>query len=152
MDSWGEIESFLDNSVDSLMLKIPDYPNARNVYMSRSDIQDAIDHLEINNPVVIKWSSGRYRMGCHRYKKSNGRYHSITISRYLYEEDVTETLWHELTHARQTEKCGEPELFYAKYYKQYGVSGEAYRNNPYEIEARRVATHMSVHKKLAYYI
>jgi hypothetical protein len=93
----------------------------------------AVTVLRLTAPVEIKWSSGTRRKGAHYWR--DGR-HVVTISTYLGGDEANMTLWHELTHAVQTERVGE-EKFWADY-RMFGRSGRAYETNPYEIEANQV--------------
>lgn len=117
-------------------LTLPNTEHHYGVTLDREKVLEAKKFLGVKLPVIVKWSSGKWTYGCHRFLE--GGNHSITISRYRLEHDVTNTLWHELCHAKQAEECGEPWDFYTKFYKPYGISGNVYWQNPYEVEARRV--------------
>lgn len=91
-------------------------------------------------PVKIRYTSGQYRVGCHRTKRDeNGNfYHAITISQRRGIEFSTETLLHELCHAIQVERYPRPRDF-SEEYRRAGGSGRYYDSNPFEIEARECA-------------
>jgi hypothetical protein len=96
--------------------------------------------LGIKKPIRIRWSSGKYTNGSHGWD-SEINAHTIALSTNKDDAiQMSECLWHELTHARQAEQCGNPAMFYSRrFYKKYGYTGKSYWNNPYEVEARNVA-------------
>lgn len=126
-------------------LTIPKVNNFEGVFLDYGAIADAIrDSLELR--LYIRWAPGgnrrtqqrQYTYGTHRIKSDElGAYHSICLSVNTPLEIVNTTLWHELTHAVQAEKCGTPKAFYRDHYCKYGVTpgSAAYDNNPYEIQA-----------------
>lgn len=100
-------------------------------------IREALDFLEITQPIEIKLTAGLQRHGAHRVR--NG-VHLITVSTYLAGASASETIWHELTHAAQSEYLGE-DAFAASYNQQSRYVG--YTANRYEVEAREVAAAMT---------
>jgi hypothetical protein len=114
---------------------------------------DAMDSLEIEFPVHIRFMTARYRNGTHRTKVSDA--HHITLDQTRDIESSNFTLWHELTHAMQSERFARQtgksiKRFHDEAYKEHGVSGQAYNSNPYEREANRVAEENSDTLLLAY--
>lgn len=102
-------------------------------------IEDAVEHLGIKKPIRMRWTSGDRRHGTYRcehvYGTDGGERHNITLSTHLDAKQLSKTLWHELTHAQQNERLGRKE--YNSQYRQEGYSGERYRRNKFEIEARQ---------------
>lgn len=108
-------------------------------------VMEAVEFLEIEDPIEVKWANGTRRRGSHRVR--NG-VHVITLSTYLPADKVTFTLWHELTHCMQAEREGGNEAFTRKY-RLEGKSGAAYRTNRFEIEANETAEAMKDELPLA---
>lgn len=123
-------------------VKISTVPNKVGAMMDATAIQEAVTELGITRPVQVKWSTGRSRIGCTRLKghKLLGNDHIvITVSNQIVKpERTSETIWHELTHAKQMEGYDDGYAF-AMEYKRHGYTGNAYRRNPYEVEARVTA-------------
>jgi hypothetical protein len=95
----------------------------------REMIERAIAELEITGDVHVSLSVGTRTFGTHR----GGSHHSITLSKLLSADQAGETLWHELTHAAQSERLGD-DTFERLYRMQNG--GVGYRGNRFEREAR----------------
>lgn len=117
-----------------------------------AQLRETLDLLEVAWPVKITGTAGTRRRGCHRVKRVNGRWeHHITLSRNHTVEQINETLIHELTHAAQCERIGDPYKFSRAYLaaddeqrtKLDKKAGDrvydAYRRNPFEVEARETA-------------
>jgi hypothetical protein len=109
----------------------------------KSEIAEAKQELGIQLPVVVKIR--RYlnngTAGLHNF--IDGK-HYIAVFDFRSVVPMSETLWHELSHAAQAEKfskeTGEPvSRFYDLYLKSPGSLGAEYLHNPFEIEARQVA-------------
>lgn len=100
-------------------------------------VMEAVEVLEIEKPIEVKWANGTRRRGSHRWR--NG-VHVITLSTYMDAKQCSFTLWHELTHCAQCEREG-LEKFNAKY-RQAGGKGAGYRTNRYEVEANETAEAM----------
>lgn len=112
--------------------------------LNKDDCRIAKHILGVEWPVRIKYDSrqGYYteRLGVHRTKADGkgGYFHQIMIKTYLTPLEASKVLWHELTHAAQAERLGVNE--FARQYRMYsgtGSFGAAYRNNPFEVEARK---------------
>lgn len=126
-------------------LKVPRKPSLGGHRISAAAVTEALEHLGINAPVQIKWSQGRRRLGAHRFRPGVG--HVITVTTYhRYASGVSETIWHELTHAHQLERAVDPKSFITSYREESRRVG--YRNNRFEVEAREVGARMSVLKPL----
>lgn len=103
----------------------------------------AMDLLEIELPVHIRFMTGKYRRGSIQNTGDNTR-HKMTIDQNKPIESANRTLWHELTHAMQAERYSRKtgrsitEWFYDYTYNR-GPHGETYWLNGYEVEARQVA-------------
>jgi hypothetical protein len=97
-------------------------------------IFEALDFLEIAQPVEVKWSAGLRRRGSHRFREGG---HIITVSTYLDADELSTTLWHELVHCAQLERFDETHEFNAAYTNSYYLTG--YHANKFEVEAREVA-------------
>lgn len=95
-------------------------------------VMDAVEFLEIDRPVVIKWAAGLRRSGCCRYR--NGT-HVITVSTYLDAAKLSRTLWHELIHAVQLERYADPKDFATAYRGDRKLVG--YDRCRFEVEARQ---------------
>lgn len=118
-------------------IRVPSKPSVAGHRISAKAVVEAAAILGLSDPIEIKWSSGRRRLGAHRYR--DGR-HVVTVTR-LYREaaSISETIWHELTHAQQTEKAGR-----AKFISEYRLENRrvGYQNNRFEVEARAVGANM----------
>lgn len=101
-------------------------------------VREAIAFFGLTRPVRIKLAGGTRRHGSRRWNEATG--HSITLSTYLPAGRVSETLWHELCHAAQSEYLGDAAFSasYDQYSKRVG-----YRLNPYEVEARETGAAMA---------
>jgi hypothetical protein len=104
--------------------------------ISVSAIREAIDFLELTAPVEVKLAAGLRRHGAHRFRDG---VHVITLSTYLNVEQASFTLWHELTHAAQTDYLGRQE-FVAAYNNESRMHG--YSGNAFEVEANQMAADM----------
>lgn len=133
MMDWDSLDNILEPN-----LFIPDKPNKSGVILDFDSIVRAIERLGVKFPVYLKWSSGVYRHGCHRWNEDIET-HTITLSHYRNGIQTSETLWHELVHAAQSERCENPADFYAYHYKPEGLTGQVYRRNKYEVEAKAIA-------------
>ena len=98
-------------------------------------IEEAIDLLEIRRPVQVKLTGGRYQVGGHY---GRGDHHGVTVSTFLGLPQASETLWHELVHAAQCERF-ENDARFRRAYRLEGKTGERYRTNGFEVEARQIA-------------
>lgn len=117
-------------------VRVPRKPSLGGYRVSAAAVQNAVHEFGLSWPVVIKFSQGRRRLGAHRVKVAGGTFvHSITVTTYFREaSDMSGTIWHELTHARQAEQLGLPQ-FRASYKREQATVG--YRNNRFEVEARK---------------
>lgn len=108
-------------------------------------VLEALEILDIKRRVVLRVVSARNHRGIHRfYVKPDPRagYHSITIDKDVSAVDAGRILWHELTHAWQTETWLEKKptdqagvMAYEFRYKQENIR-VGYMANPFEVEAR----------------
>jgi hypothetical protein len=103
-------------------------------------LEAAIADLGITRDVEIKWTAGYRRVGTCSLRNNKI---VITCSATRGSGPATETLWHELTHAKQMEGYTNLAGFMAEY-KRHGYTAGAYHRNPYEVEARRVAEQKSI--------
>ncbi len=112
-------------------LTVPSTASRNGFRIDRAKLQATINRMGLTQPVVVKWSQGRRRIGAHRLK---GNAHSITVSSLLATgQDISQVLHHELKHAEQVERLGR-ENFYPQYRMQNAQRG--YRLNKFEVEAR----------------
>lgn len=126
-------------------LKVPRKPSLGGHRISAAAVADAAAYLGLNAPITIKWSQGRRRLGAHRFRPGVG--HVITVTTYhRYAHGVSETIWHELTHARQVEQVNDPKDFYTAYRMESARVG--YTLNRFEVEAREVGARMAVCRPL----
>jgi len=95
-------------------------------------IEIAARLLGVENPIHIRTTKGRRITGCHRFSIFDP-VHRITFSTAESAEDQSKTLWHELTHAAQTDQLGLVD--YAKQYRSQNRS-VGYRQNKFEVQAR----------------
>lgn len=126
-------------------LVVPSKPSTDGLRIDAAAVTDAAAELGLTFPIRISWSNGRRKLGCYRFKTGT---HSITVTRFYRRESaarLSETLWHELTHARQLEetvKAGQPyQAFHAEYRAE--TTRKGYRQNRFEVEARRVGAAMA---------
>lgn len=88
---------------------------------------DAIDEargiLDIKCEVEIWWRYMRYASGRYHHRP-NGK-HRITISNWFkyYPLDASQILWHELTHAQQSERLGGGDAFADQYWAEFDEAG-----------------------------
>ena len=68
-------------------------------------------------------------------------YHRIMVKRYLTPQEASETLWHELAHALQAERCGSWEPW--ERYQIHQRRNFNYSDRPMEVEARALAKRFS---------
>lgn len=121
--------------------------------VDRIALKRACEVLGITSPVHVKRSPGRSLAGAyhgrklgalvHRHCDPVQSYHCITVSAVLHPNDASRTLWHELTHAAQSER--DP-AFHKKYdkaealqrckSKQSSAAHRRYKALPWEVEAR----------------
>ena len=111
----------------------------------------AVKHLRLQHPVVVKWSNGLRTIG--RYRWIDGQ-HVITLSTYDDAATVSNTAWHELTHAWQYEQAFAQGMTYAQASRsfragEYGPSDYRYRTRPIEVQARKWAAHYHAQLPLA---
>ncbi len=118
--------------------------NLAGAQLNPSAVIEAIEFLELERPVEIKWSAGLRRRGCHRLR--DGR-HVITVSTYLDFSQLSSTTWHELTHAAQAERFDSDKEYDAAYAKDCRLRG--YGGSLFEIEAREYAEDFAVEMPLA---
>lgn len=107
-------------------------------------VLEAVEFLEIDRPVEVKWAAGLRRAGCHR---SRNGVHVITVSTYLEADALSKTLWHELVHAAQEERYESRAGFNAAYGLQNRLYG--YRRNRFEAEAEEWSEDFHAELRLA---
>ncbi len=119
-------------------------------------IQEAREFLGITRPVTLKVINHASRtMGEHRVTVGpNGVRQTIAIKGWLSPEDASRTLWHELTHAAQTERAlarlpeglsGRETIAHLKRQPERGYRSVRYERKPIEVEARE---HEAMHDVL----
>ncbi len=126
----------------STAIRVPRRPSLGGYSISLQAIVEAAAELGLSQPIAIKWSQGRRTLGAHRFHVGQG--HSITVTTYhAHEARISETIWHELCHARQTEKAiaevgGNERAGRIMFMRAYKAQSRAvgYRNNIFEVEAR----------------
>ncbi len=107
-------------------------------------IEDAKDFLGLTLPVRIKQTGhqgGRYGSHSLRIAGAGNPYHHITVKSWLDVEQAGKTLWHELTHCMQAERCAAKAgaVTTREYLAAWRTTSEragAYRYRPIEVEAR----------------
>lgn len=109
--------------------------NKAGAQFNRGQVLIAVSRIGLQWPVRVRWAGGIHTRGGHNFKEGE---HRITISTFLNAEQISQTLWHELAHALQCERLGSMEEFRRQYrsYSGWGYSA-AYRENPFEVEARQ---------------
>lgn len=146
---------------------VPSTPSASGLYISRRFVEEAIRSMDVEGDfdVIVKWTSGRRRLGSCKYRLAVSRRnlrlrptYTLTISRllgsgavdyaaspaegalsHLGNAQLSECLWHELTHLAQSRRMGHSD-FINDYLRYSGTSGGfRYQRNPYEVEARENA-------------
>ena len=109
----------------------------------------AVKHFKLQHDVTIKWANGIRRRGCYRFRQGEG--HVITLSTYYGPEQLSKTLWHELTHAVQYERAFAKGMdhheAYAAFHSEPG--GRDYSTRPIEVQARKWADHYHAQLALA---
>ena len=97
-------------------------------------INQAIDLLGLTWPVKFRLNG---RVGPtaanHSMKQSSGNVHHIMVKTYAKMEDVSENIWHELTHAMQAERAGSVDAWCDESRRQRRYP---YSIRPIEVEAR----------------
>jgi hypothetical protein len=120
---------------EAVMVTLPTRDrNIEGASFNPTRVIEAVEFLEIREPVEIKWSGGTRTIGTHRWRDGK---HLVTVSTYLPAEKLSAVLWHELTHAQQQERFGGPTDWYREYSAENRTRG--YRQNRFEIEARENA-------------
>jgi hypothetical protein len=98
-------------------------------------IREAIDFHDLQQPIWVKLTGGIVKKGAHRWDPHR-RMHIITVSTHSDVARASVTLWHELTHAAQSERLG-PDDFRTMYAADRRARG--YRYCQFEVEARETA-------------
>lgn len=115
-------------------------------------INEAAEHLGLTFPVKVVGKRGKrgstigYYKGIHPW--SGEWVHEISVDRHLSAQEVSQTIWHELTHAQQTERyLGDDACFmaYGRFVRDYEAAGggnvnsrkglKKYMANEFEVEA-----------------
>ena len=107
-------------------------------------VLEAVEFLELERPVEIKWAAGIRRRGAHRNQTEG---HVITVSTYLDAEQLNITLLHELIHAAQAERFDSRREWAVANHSESRRVG--YHRNQYEVEARELADDFSKDFNLA---
>lgn len=113
-------------------------PNHAGSVLDATAIHEATKMLGIDQPLSVRWG-GDDEMPWARVNGFHGLYsdgHRIVLSPVESAGQVDETLWHELTHAYQRERDGNEE---AQIRYEHANATLGYANNPYEVQADRVA-------------
>lgn len=119
------------NNAHTTAVAVPSTASRNGIQLDHAALKATAIRMGIKQPVQVKWSQGRRRIGAHRLK---GAVHSITVSSLLADaQSVSQVLHHELMHAQQVEREGRE-----NFYPRYKLANQAYgyRRNPYEVEAR----------------
>lgn len=106
--------------------------------INRSALEQAKFIMGLKLPVKIRYNN---RVGdTNGNYEFHGTYHDVMLKRYHTPEQATRTLWHELTHAQQAERCGDLEIWerFRKAQRRF-----SYQRRPMEIEARNMSANMS---------
>ena len=134
--------------------------------VDRAAVRRACNLLGITGQVYVKRSPGKTLRGryhgkvlgseLHRLLDPNVKYHYITIAAAASSAAASRTLWHELTHAAQSERDPQMQTKYGRIARRTGAVGgtdsahDAYLAIPYEIEARKnSALHDTAHALIA---
>lgn len=102
-------------------------------------VKQAAELLGVKRPVKVRTHArvggthGNYRL---RNRRPEQPYHDIMVKSYLSPSQASETLWHELTHASQADRCDTPEAWeaFSRNQRRY-----PYRVRPIEVEARETS-------------
>jgi hypothetical protein len=113
-------------------------------YFDQDRIREVLDELDIRLNVQLKFMTGIYRYGTHRIKGGlSNPYHHVTVDQTDSAFDANKTIWHELTHCKQSEEWQRRtglhiNSWHSLDYKAVdGEHGRRYKGNLYEIEARQ---------------
>lgn len=114
-------------------------------------VRAAVRDLRISHKVVIGWGLPRdlrrkYGDSCAGAHTYAGGCHIVALNPNRSAASVSETIWHELTHARQQDALADP----AAYEQRYKLADErhGYQNNPYEREADAVGRALASRRPL----
>lgn len=143
-----------------ILCEVPSSPARGGWSVDPFRLEEAITELQLRFLVRIRYTDGFYKLGGHTMKRkrhSDHLWHRIVLSQDRSKEQANEILWHELRHAYQQVRYAEDlarqidgndltSLFVSFYREEYkkarGRHGASYRENRYEIDARRFATGM----------
>ena len=135
-------------------LYLPIYPARAGWSFDRGEILRAMDYLDIEAPIKLRYQSGTWTVGVHGIRWIDGKVgHRITVNQNHDVREANNTLWHELTHAsqaaRMVRETGKSLLLWHKdkehgYDSGKGEWGKTYQNNKFEIEANKIAKQWEV--------
>ena len=144
-------EDQIDLLMESLTeLELPDNEARAGWNIQAHEVMAAKRKLGIRLNISIRFTSGRNTHGTHSVRKAYNEdryYHRITLSQNKNADSASETLWHEMAHAMQSEAWARasgkpPTKFYRLAYMNpaaKGAWGETYHMNKFEQHARDVA-------------
>lgn len=125
-------------------ITIPTEPNDRGATINANLVAKAAAELNIARPIIIEWRSYKLFTG-HYYAvhatggvlsddDSSDYYHRIRVADHLWPGELSITLWHELTHASQSERFPSFCAYYWAYEEEKERAG--YEDSIFEQEAR----------------
>lgn len=124
------------------MLKVRQSISKMGWHLNVPAIERAINQLDIERDVIVTFDPRLRRRGLaglHRYSQS-ADCHVVLVDETRSADVANGALWHELTHAMQAERYAKlNQMAIADFSKTYDNNNINYWNNPYEIEARRIA-------------
>lgn len=101
----------------------------------QSALKTAQEELGLTIPVKVRFNARQGNTnGNYRFR---GTHHDIMVKSYLTPEEASSTLWHELTHAMQAERCGGTTETWTKVHREQ--RNWTYRQRPIEIEANAMS-------------
>jgi hypothetical protein len=114
-------------------------PQGGGYRVDQKALKAAIALLDIKLPVKVRFNA--------RVGDTNGNYrfrnggHDIMLKSYHTAEQASSTLWHELTHAMQAERCGGTIEDWREVHREQ--KRYTYKQRPIEIEARKMSADMA---------
>lgn len=123
--------------------KVPPAPARAGYIVDVIALANACRQLHVDWPILFRWSTAQYKRGHHRGGiVANQHYHQILLEQNRPIDSANRTLWHELAHAAQAEafvRAGHTLKDFDNTYNAYGRTGQAYKTNPFEVDANQVA-------------
>ena len=113
-------------------------------YFDQDRILEVLDELDIRLMVRLKFMTGMYTYGTHRIRGSlDNPHHLVTIDQKDNGHKANKSIWHELTHCKQSEEWQRRTGLHLNSWRDLdykavdGEHGRRYMGNKYEIEARK---------------